>query len=487
MESVNHGVVQRALFTFVIILTVFLFINIQAADAEEGQNPGSESANVDEGYIIAEVNGRSISTGELLKQYNLYFIISRFSFSYSEGLTVNSYLDRFIAELVLLEKAEQMGIKVSKDEVDKALAEYIKFYNLTDEILLRWLTSKTLSMDDARLYFKNYLVLKKLYLKVAGPLNIPEKDIKNYYDEHILRYVRPAKIRASQILICHTESLGCESKLSKARAKELAEKIRVEATPENFSELARRYSYDSTGRSGGALGVIDQGMATPAFDKAAFSIKKGEISDVVETDYGFHLIYVSDRADALDTSLADAAPPIKNTLEIKKIYPALIKYSEQLKKDADIKKYAPGEKKESAAKVEEKAVKSFSTYKPTGKNALKNSKGRPIVILFTRVGCHFCEWVEETYEEVVSEYVNKGLIEAHHYDFTSKDDLLTPEKENEIPAEFIEYYEHENPNSSTPCFQFGGIYYRLGTGYYEQDDLYAEEMEMRQVIDALLE
>jgi hypothetical protein len=84
------------------------------------------------------------------------------------------------------------------------------------------------------------------------------------------------------------------------------------------------------------------------------------------------------------------------------------------------------------------------------------------------------------------DYIKKGLIEAHHYDIQTKDDLLTPETETSIPEQYLKLFDHENPNSSTPCFNFGGMYFRLGVGYFDQDDLYAEEMEMRQIIEDLI-
>jgi hypothetical protein len=94
--------------------------------------------------------------------------------------------------------------------------------------------------------------------------------------------------------------------------------------------------------------------------------------------------------------------------------------------------------------------------------------------------------VSETFDDTVKEYIQKGLIEAHHYDYQLKDDLLTPEIETDIPEHHLKLFDFENPNGSTPCFNFGGMYYRLGVGYFEQDDSYAEEMEMRQIIDDLI-
>lgn len=498
MNSFYSNSGNRSTPIFITFITVFLFLIIKgltpacAGDAEKDDSAGINGASRD---IVAELEGKTISTNDLLKQYNLYFIISRFSRTYEKGLTVNSYLDRYISELLLLQKADEMGVKVTKDEVENEKNRYLKLFRFSSEkILVNWLAAKSLTIEDADLYFKNKIILMKLYQKKFGVKEIPVKEAMDYYKNHDEYYHRSAKIQASHILICHRQSQGCTSKLSKDKAKELAESVRKSATPDNFATLASRYSFDSTGRNGGSLGVITKGMAAPAFEKAAFSLKRGEISDIVETDYGFHIIYVTDKLEKLSISFEEARESIEYTLKEEQIIPELLIYSEQLKKDAKLEKYEEKERKgplnmstdQAASKKEEASVKQYSTFRPTNKNIYKNSKGQPVIILFTRVGCHFCEWVEETFKEVVEEYVEKGLIEAHHYDLQTKDDFLTPEKETYIPQDYLNLFEIENPNSATPYFSFSGIYYRRGTGYFEQDDLYAEEMEMKQIIDDLL-
>ena len=482
-------------FTVIICLIIYGFAPVCADDKEKEAVSTIKGDHVNEKDIVAEVNGITISTGELLKQYNLYYLISRFSRTYQKGLTVTSYLDHYISEILLLSKAEKMGISITKDEVENEKRRYLKLFRFSsEEVLIKWLNSKTLTIEDAELYFKNDLILKQLYRKKFGIKEIPVEESRTYYKNHDEYYHNQAKIRASHILICHKESQGCESNLSKEKAKELAESVRKSATPDNFATLASRYSFDSTGRSGGSLGEITEGSAIPAFEKAAFSLGEGEISDVVETNYGYHIIYVTNKLEKLSISFEEARESIEYTLVEEQIMSELLKYAEQLKKEAKIKKYTEADRESSLGKshdpVNEKntqtPVKQFSTFKSTGKDINKNGKGQPIIILFTRVGCHFCEWVEDTFEEVVKEYVEKGLIEAHHYDFQTKDDLLTPEIETEIPSEYEKIFEYDNQSMATPYFSFGGIYYRRGTGYFEQDDLYAEEMEMKQIIDDLL-
>ena len=500
MDSFKNYSGNRTVHIFITFIAVFLFFIIlgftataSADDVKKDAASGLKGNTVNEWDIIAEVNGKTITTSEILNQYNIYFIMSKFSRTYKEGTTVNSYLDEYISELLLLHKADEMGIRVTGDEAKKEMSRYLKLYRISEDTLLKWLESYGLAMKDAELYLKNRLILRRLYKKISGAGEISDEEAMAYYRKNNEYFNRPAKIQASHILICHTASQGCESRLTRDEAKEIAEKIRKMATPENFAKLAEKYSYDRTGEAGGSLGVITKGTAAPAFEKAAFSLKKGEISDVVETNYGFHIIYVTDKADALSISFEEAKDSIKNTLEEEKVTSKLSKYAEQLEKDAKIKKYKASDRKATVVKPQDQAennavpaVKKYATFKPTGKPILRNSKGQPIIMMFTRQGCHFCEWVEGTFDDVVTEYVKKGLIEAHHYDYNTKDDILTPQVETKIPEKFLKLFDFNNPESGTPYFNFGGMYYRAGDGYFQQDDLYAEEMEMRQIIEDLI-
>ena len=121
-----------------------------------------------------------------------------------------------------------------------------------------------------------------------------------------------------------------------------------------------------------------------------------------------------------------------------------------------------------------------------GVDICTNNKGLPIVILFSKPGCSHCKWIGETFDTVVMEYVKKGLVEAHHYDIETNDDLLTPELETEIPLKHLKIKDQSGLGGPVPYFNFGCRYDRIGNGYQAQDDLFAEEMEMRSVIDALL-
>ncbi len=106
--------------------------------------------------------------------------------------------------------------------------------------------------------------------------------------------------------------------------------------------------------------------------------------------------------------------------------------------------------------------------------------------MYSTTWCSHCNWVGPTFDSVVQEYVDEGKIIAYHWELDIKDNTLTSEVENEIPASELAVYNLFNPRGSIPTFVFGEKYYRIGNGYERQDDLSAEERDFRAAIDALL-
>jgi len=291
---------------------------------------------------------------------------------------------------------------------------------------------------------------------------------------------------------------GMQEQNDLAGGKKTAEYIRNLVTPEKFAEFASQYSMDrTTATDGGNLGYINKGIAAKAFEDAAFKLNIGEISDPIETDFGFHIIYVTDMKGTRVTTFKEARESIKELLESERAQSILRDYSEELLKKADIKIYPlvnneAANDKEAGVQgslVAENLVaskKSFQTFKYTGQAICKNDAGLPLIILFTSSRCPHCLWIGETFESMVMEYVDYGLIEAHHYDMDTNDDLLTATVETKIPQGHLKIYQLGSPEDYIPYFNFGCKYDRIGTGYERQDDLASEAWEFRRVIDTLL-
>lgn len=130
------------------------------------------------------------------------------------------------------------------------------------------------------------------------------------------------EINAAHILICYEGAERCESTKSKSEARDAIDELKKRATPENFADLAKEFSTEPAAKqSGGDLGFFSKGQMVPVFEDAAFALKKGEISDIVESPFGFHLIYKKDerplkeyrvgRIVVKTQSSADYLPPLE--------------------------------------------------------------------------------------------------------------------------------------------------------------------------------
>ena len=129
---------------------------------------------------------------------------------------------------------------------------------------------------------------------VARQVSVPPAELQTYYEQNKSSFAEPEQRRASHILL--TVGEGGSAK-DKAGARKLAEELlaRVRAQPEDFAKLAREYSKDpgSAGK-GGDLGLFGRNMMVKPFEEAAFGLKAGEISDIVESEFGLHIIRVTE-------------------------------------------------------------------------------------------------------------------------------------------------------------------------------------------------
>lgn len=114
-------------------------------------------------------------------------------------------------------------------------------------------------------------------------------------------------------------------------------------------------------------------------------------------------------------------------------------------------------------------------------------KGKPVVYLFSTTWCPHCVWVKDTFDKVAKEYVAAGKIVAYHWEIDTNDDTLTSAVETSFPAAAQAIYQEFEPAGHIPAFVIGCKYFRVGNGYEKpQNDLVAEEKELRAAIDAVV-
>jgi len=167
------------------------------------------------------------------------------------------------------------------------------------------------------------LVVQRVMRRYQTPPAISDEQVKAWYDQNPDLY-STTQIRASHILV-----------KDEAAAKEILAELR--AHPEKFAELAKEKSVDTaTGQRGGDLGLFGQGRMVPEFERVAFRLKVDEISDVVKTQYGYHVIRVTERKDGERKPFDQVKEPIRATLRNKAQQEQVQAYYDGLKKQAGV-------------------------------------------------------------------------------------------------------------------------------------------------------
>jgi foldase protein PrsA len=218
------------------------------------------------------------------------------------------------------QEADAMGIKVTDDNVNKRIAQLKKqFYGGSDQRYQKTLKQQGLTEAQAKEEVRAQLISEELFKKVTGDVKISSSEIKAYYNSHKSQYGQPQTRDVRHILVA-----------KKALADRLYAQLKAGA---NFAKLAKRYSKDPGSASNGGKLTISKGQTVPAFDKTAFTLKKGQLSAPVHTQYGYHIIQaLSDVKGAQTTTLAKVQGSIKQQLEQQRKNDAMTKWVEQKKK-----------------------------------------------------------------------------------------------------------------------------------------------------------
>src|SRR5947209_3360834 len=152
-----------------------------------------------------------------------------------------------------------------------------------------------------------YLLIDIEALKAK--INVPPADIDRAYNNNIEQYTTPEQVRASHILL---KTEGKDDAAVKARAEDVLKQAKAGA---DFAELAKKYSEDeASAKQGGDLDYFGKGRMVPEFDQAAFSMEPGTISDLVKTQYGYHIIKLVDKKPGTTRTLAEVRPQIADQL-----------------------------------------------------------------------------------------------------------------------------------------------------------------------------
>jgi peptidyl-prolyl cis-trans isomerase C len=246
-------------------------------------------------------------------------------------------VNQLISEELLYQESVKKKLKLDKGRVDKELQGLKgRFKNDAQyrETLKRMdLTEVQLKQQIARQAIIRMLLEKEVLSNIAPT----KEDAKKYFESNSAEFHQPERVRAQHILI-KVEPGADEQKKAEARKKLEGVKKRVLAG-EDFGKLAKEYSEGPSNVREGNLGYFTRGRMVKPFEDAAFKLAPNEVSDIVETQFGYHLIKVLDHKAAKDPSFEEIEPRIMDILRKKKIQQKYEAYIYKLRQNAKIETF----------------------------------------------------------------------------------------------------------------------------------------------------
>jgi peptidyl-prolyl cis-trans isomerase C len=243
-------------------------------------------------------------------------------------------LDQLITYTVLKQEVRARKISIPDGEIEVSLQEMQKQFP-TDKEFKQALSERGMTLDRLRADARIDMAINKMIEdEVALEPEATDVQVREFYDKNPEKFTQDEAVRASHILIrVDPKASEAEKAKARARAEDLAKQAKGGA---DFGDLARKHSDDGSAPMGGDLNFLVPGQTVAAFDRTVFSMKPGEISDVVETEFGFHVIKVTEKRDASVVPFPQISPRIRAFLTDEAKQERAQAFIEELKKKATI-------------------------------------------------------------------------------------------------------------------------------------------------------
>lgn len=285
--------------------------------------------------VVAVVNGVEITKEEFVQEIKLQ-VQGRVEQEADETddefiqrlipFGVKSVLEDMINEIIIRQKVEEQEIKVEPEEIDIKIEERKERFP-NEESFLQQLAISNMTVEELRQQFESQILIEKFIRKEAEAM-ITEEVIIDYFEEHKSNFDISNQIKASQILVETEEA-----------AEEILRQLRGGA---DFAELAKENSIARTAKDdGGDLGFFSRGRMVPAFEEVAFALEIGEISDIVKTPYGYHIIYLEEKRPAQKATLELAREEITYLFTTQNIWTLERTFLQDIREEADVEIMLP--------------------------------------------------------------------------------------------------------------------------------------------------
>jgi len=242
-------------------------------------------------------------------------------------------LKNLIDSKMMVQKAEELGITANMDvEVAATLEEIRKENGIPNmDVFDQLLRQHGSSLEERRAQIKREMTVRTLVEQfVYSKLTLLTPEVEAYYKQNLQRFTEPAEVELAEILFL-TE--GKDKAQVRRHAEEVLARVKGGAV---FEEEAKKSSEGPTAARGGNIGFFKKGSMAPSLEAVVFSMKPGEMSEVIETDYGFQIVKLVNKKENQVKPLTEVRPIIQNELYQKKAAPELKEFLDDLRSQSYI-------------------------------------------------------------------------------------------------------------------------------------------------------
>ncbi|TDI46743.1 MAG: hypothetical protein E2P02_04505 [Acidobacteria bacterium] len=285
--------------------------------------------------IVAKVNGQIVTLTELNKEVDsameqLGAAPTPQENEARKARLQSEVLERIIDNMLVLQVAEDRGLRVPSRFFQEWKQNIMKEMDIeTDEELERQVQLQGGSMADLRKRFEDGLLLQEVRrMEVDSKVSVSEPEIKERYRLHINDYTDPAKVRLREIVLRFDETNEIEQG---RKARQIRADIEQGA---DFAEVARMHSESGSREAGGDLGFFNDGELTESLATVAFSLKLGEVSEIIRLEKAFYILRVEESVEATTKELDDVRNEVADAIFQEKMTEQMERFVKQLRERA---------------------------------------------------------------------------------------------------------------------------------------------------------
>ncbi len=249
--------------------------------------------------VLVRVDGRAVTLDQFRREFALSLPPGQDLSAEEKSDLERSFLVQIIDRELTLAEAERLGVRVSPEEIAVAVQEYRAEY--PDGSFDAALKERGISLEAWQTEVAQGLLVEKVMRQAVDPgLQIRESEIEEYFLEHRDEFDRPAQVRARQIVVAREEE-----------GQRVLGQLR-QGRP--FAEVAKEVSLSPDADDGGDLGFFARGEMPPEFDAVVFNLAPGRLSDLIKSEYGYHIFLVEERREAQRLTLPQVHDEIRDRL-----------------------------------------------------------------------------------------------------------------------------------------------------------------------------